>query len=132
MLPLEEHLGEATKIIDMMVDQSEEGLEVLRGASTYTYDGNWKLQAENGADGYHVSATHWNHAATQARRANGESSNDTKIMDAGGWDKQKGGYYSFENAPLLLWTEWLDPANRPLAEKRDELVAKHGEARPTG
>ena len=38
----------------MIVDQSPEGLEVLRGASTYTYDGNWKLQAENGADGYHV------------------------------------------------------------------------------
>ena len=40
----------------MIVDQSPEGLEVLRGSSTYTYDGNWKVQAENGADGYHVSA----------------------------------------------------------------------------
>ncbi|MFL4480285.1 benzoate 1,2-dioxygenase large subunit [Paeniglutamicibacter sp. ORCA_105] len=127
--PLTEHLGESTKIIDMIVDQSPEGLEVLRGSSTYTYDGNWKLQAENGADGYHVSATHWNYAATQARRAAGESSNDTKTMDAGGWDKQEGGYYSFENGHLLLWTEWLDPANRPLAEKRDELVAKYGEAK---
>ncbi|MGS0757368.1 Rieske 2Fe-2S domain-containing protein, partial [Roseateles sp. GG27B] len=57
--PLSEFLGEATKIIDMIVDQSPEGLEVLRGASTYTYDGNWKLQAENGADGYHVSSVHW-------------------------------------------------------------------------
>jgi len=36
----------------MIVDQSPEGLEVLRGSSTYTFDGNWKLQAENGADGY--------------------------------------------------------------------------------
>jgi hypothetical protein len=27
---------------------------VLRGSSTYVYDGNWKLQSENGADGYHV------------------------------------------------------------------------------
>uniref|UniRef100_A0AAR5QG24 Catechol dioxygenase N-terminal domain-containing protein n=1 Tax=Dendroctonus ponderosae TaxID=77166 RepID=A0AAR5QG24_DENPD len=35
---LEEYLGEATKIIDMIVDQSEQGLEVLRGASTYTYE----------------------------------------------------------------------------------------------
>ena len=43
----------------MIVDQSPDGLEVLRGASTYTYDGNWKLQTENGADGYHVSSTHW-------------------------------------------------------------------------
>ncbi|MBD0322695.1 MAG: Rieske 2Fe-2S domain-containing protein, partial [Aldersonia sp.] len=71
--PLEEHLGDTTKIIDMTVDQSPEGLEVLRGASTYTFDGNWKLQAENGADGYHVSATHWNYAATTARRTSGES-----------------------------------------------------------
>src|SRR3979409_163762 len=56
--PLTEHLGEATKIIDMMVDQAPDGLEVLRGSSSYIYDGNWKLQAENGADGYHVSSVH--------------------------------------------------------------------------
>jgi benzoate/toluate 1,2-dioxygenase alpha subunit len=58
VLPLEEHLGDATKVIDSIVDQSPEGLEVLRGSSTYTYDGNWKVQAENGADGYHVTAVH--------------------------------------------------------------------------
>lgn len=127
--PLAEHLGESTKIIDMIVDQSPDGLEVLRGASSYTYDGNWKLQAENGADGYHVSATHWNYAATTARRTTGESANETKNMDAGGWARQKGGYYSFDHGHLLLWTEWLDPANRPLFDRRDELVAKYGEAK---
>lgn len=125
--PLTEHLGEAAVVIDMIVDQSPEGLEVLRGASTYQYDGNWKLQAENGADGYHVSATHWNYAATQARRTAGESTNDTKTMDAGGWSKQRGGFYSFDHGHLLLWTKWLDPANRPLAERRDELVERFGE-----
>ncbi|MDQ8704991.1 benzoate 1,2-dioxygenase large subunit [Streptomyces sp. LHD-70] len=125
--PLNEHLGEAAKVIDMIVDQSPEGLEVLRGSSTYSYDGNWKLQTENGADGYHVSATHWNYAATQARRTAGESTNDTRTMDAGGWSKQQGGFYSFEHGHLLLWTKWLDPANRPLAERRDELVAEFGE-----
>ena len=129
VLPLEAHLGESTKIIDMIVDQSPDGLEVLRGASTYTYDGNWKLQAENGADGYHVSATHWNYAATTARRTTGESANETKNMDAGGWAKQKGGYYSFDHGHLLLWTEWLDPSNRPLFDRRDELVEKYGEAK---
>ncbi|MFD0033398.1 benzoate 1,2-dioxygenase large subunit [Streptomyces sp. NPDC127172] len=127
--PLVDHLGDAAKVIDMIVDQSPEGLEVLRGSSTYTYDGNWKLQAENGADGYHVSATHWNYAATTARRTSGESKNDTKNMDAGGWSKQRGGFYSFEHGHLLLWTEWLDPANRPLNERRDELVEKYGQAR---
>src|SRR3712207_5009255 len=80
---LAEHLGDTTTVIDMLVDQSPEGLEVLRGASTYTYDGNWKVQAENGADGYHVSATHWNYAATTSRRSTGESNNTTKALDAG-------------------------------------------------
>ncbi len=66
--PLSEFLGEAAKIIDMIVDQSADGLEVLRGSSTYTFNGNWKLQAKNGADGYHVSAVHWNYAATTQHR----------------------------------------------------------------
>ena len=76
VVPLDEHLGDTTKVIDMLVDQSPEGLEVLRGSSTYTFDGNWKVQAENGADGYHVTATHWNYAATTSRRSTGESKNE--------------------------------------------------------
>ncbi|ANI91990.1 Benzoate 1,2-dioxygenase subunit alpha [Dietzia timorensis] len=127
VIPLSEHLGDATKIIDMTVDQSPEGLEVIRGASTYTYDGNWKLQAENGADGYHVSATHWNYAATTARRSSGESKNETRAMDAGTWGKQGGGYYSFPHGHLLLWMWWGNPEDRPLFEKREELAAELGE-----
>ena len=127
VLPLEEHLGDATTIIDSMVDQSPEGLEVLKGASTYTYDGNWKLQTENGADGYHVTAVHWNYAATTARRTSGDSKNETKAMDAGGWGKVNGGYYSFPHGHLLLWQEWTNPEDRPLWERRDELIEEHGE-----
>ena len=81
--PLKEHLGEAAKIIDMIVDQSPDGLEVLRGSSTYTYDGNWKLQTENGADGYHVSAVHWNYAATTGRRKEAEQEDPMRAMSAG-------------------------------------------------
>src|SRR5438105_8950827 len=82
-----EHLGEAAKIIDLIVDQSPDGLEVLRGASTYVYDGNWKLQTENGADGYHVSAVHWNYAATTGHRKTAATPDVTRAMDAGGWAK---------------------------------------------
>ena len=76
---LAEHLGETTKIIDLMVDQAPDGFEVLRGSSSYIYDGNWKLQAENGADGYHVSSLHWNYFATTSRRK--AESDDIKAMD---------------------------------------------------
>ena len=54
VLFLADHLGESTNIIDMIVDQSPQDLEVVRGSSRYVHDGNWKLQTENGADGYHV------------------------------------------------------------------------------
>lgn len=127
VLPLEEHLGDATTIIDSMVNQSPDGLEVLKGASTYVYDGNWKLQTENGADGYHVTSVHWNYAATTSRRQSGDSKNETKAMDAGGWGKVSGGYYSFEHGHLLLWQEWTNPEDRPLWDRRDELAEKYGE-----
>jgi benzoate/toluate 1,2-dioxygenase alpha subunit len=125
---LTEHLGGAAKIIDMVADQSPDGVEVLRGSSTYTYDGNWKVQAENGADGYHVSAVHWNYAATTARRGTGESATETKAMDAGQWGKLRGGYYAWEKGHILLWNEWGNPEDRPLWNKREEFVQQYGEA----
>ena len=114
VVPLVEFLGGAAKVIDMIVDQSPEGLEVLKGSSTYTYDGNWKVQAENGADGYHVSAVHWNYAATTSRRTTGESATETKAMDAGQWGKLRGGYYAWDHGHVLLWNEWGNPEDRPL------------------
>ncbi|MEZ5839334.1 MAG: Rieske 2Fe-2S domain-containing protein [Hyphomicrobiales bacterium] len=128
VVPLEEYLGETTKIIDMIVDQAPDGIEVLRGSSTYTFDGNWKIQAENGADGYHVTATHWNYAATiHQRKAGGRDS--IKAMDAGAWAKNGGGSYGFENGHVLLWTNWDNPENRPLWAKREEWIKEFGEER---
>lgn len=123
--PLTEYLGEAAKIIDMIVDQAPEGVEVLRGSSTYYFDGNWKVQAENGADGYHVTATHWNYAATQQRRR--EAGKDgIKAMSAGGWAKKGGGSYGFKNGHILLWTNWDNPEDRPQWDKREEWTAQFG------
>ncbi|NUR14977.1 MAG: benzoate 1,2-dioxygenase large subunit [Dermatophilaceae bacterium] len=129
VVPLREHLGDTTTVIDMLVDQSPEGLEVLRGSSTYTYDGNWKVQAENGADGYHVTATHWNYAATTSRRDTGESKNSTKTLDAGSWGKSGGGYWSYPNGHLCLWTWAGNPQDRPLWDRLDELKERFGDAK---
>ena len=125
--PLTEYLGETTKIIDNIVDQALEGLEVLRGVSSYIYQGNWKLQAENGADGYHVSSVHWNYASTMQRR--NYDAGGTKAVDAEGWSKSMGGFYSYENGHMLLWTQLLNPEVRPVYAYREELKEKLGEAR---
>ncbi|AON53543.1 Rieske 2Fe-2S domain-containing protein [Herbaspirillum seropedicae] len=125
VLPLEEYLGETRVIIDQIVDQAPNGLEVLRGNSSYLYDGNWKMQMENGCDGYHVSSVHWNYAATMSRRKEG----GTKATDANNWSKAVAGVYGFENGHILLWTNTLNPEVRPIWNQREELAARVGQAR---
>ncbi|WP_423785731.1 benzoate 1,2-dioxygenase large subunit [Halopseudomonas pelagia] len=124
--PFEEWLGESRKMIDMMCDQSEDGLEVLRGSSTYIFEGNWKLQMENGADGYHVSSVHWNYAATQNQRKLREAGDTIRAMSAESWSKKGGGFYSFESGHMLLWTRWPDPSDRPLYPVREQLAERCG------
>ncbi|MGW1742025.1 benzoate 1,2-dioxygenase large subunit [Nocardia sp. NPDC001965] len=129
VMDLRDHLGGTVTVIDMLVDQSPDGLEVLRGSSSYTYDGNWKVQAENGADGYHVTATHWNYAATTSRRNTGASQNETKTVDAGKWGKSGGGYWSFPHGHLCLWTWCANPEDRPLWPQLEQLKHEFGDAR---
>ncbi|WP_437882265.1 Rieske 2Fe-2S domain-containing protein [Pseudomonas sp. LRF_L74] len=126
-LSLEDYLGETRVIIDQIVDQAPEGLEVLRGNSSYFYDGNWKLQIENGADGYHVSSVHWNYSATMQRR--NYEAEGTRTVDANGWSKSIGGVYAYEHGHILLWTRLINPEVRPVFEHRDELAAKFGATR---
>jgi benzoate/toluate 1,2-dioxygenase alpha subunit len=127
--PLAKHLGETSKIIDLIVDQSPDGLEVLRGSSTYVYDGNWKLQTENAADGYHVSTVHWNYAATTERRKQTAQRDNVRAMSLSGVGKHGGGFYSFKNGHLLVWSNWANPEDRPNWERREALAARYGQMR---
>lgn len=123
--PLEDYLGETRVIIDQIVDQAPEGIEVLAGSSSYIFDGNWKLQMENGCDGYHVSSVHYNYAKTMGRRAEG----GTKAVDANGWSKAVSGVYGFDNGHILLWTKVLNPEVRPVWSHKEQLEERLGKER---
>ena len=120
--PLADYLGEARVIIDQIVDQAPQGIEVLRGNSSYIYEGNWKMQMENGCDGYHVSTVHWNYAATMSRR----KEEGTQAVDANSWSKSVAGVYGFKNGHILLWTKTMNPEVRPIYAHRDEIAARVG------
>ncbi|MFM0432651.1 Rieske 2Fe-2S domain-containing protein [Paraburkholderia aspalathi] len=124
-MPLEDYLGETKVIIDQIVDQAANGLEVLRGNSSYIYDGNWKMQMENGCDGYHVSTVHWNYAATMDRR----KVDGTKAVDANSWSKSVAGVYGFDHGHILLWTKTMNPEVRPVYQYREEIKARVGEVK---
>jgi phenylpropionate dioxygenase-like ring-hydroxylating dioxygenase large terminal subunit len=69
---LDEHLGNARPWIDAFVDSSPRGsITVANGAHTVTYKGNWKLQTDNGVDGYHASFLHRSYFKIRKRRGQG-------------------------------------------------------------
>lgn len=129
VVTIEDYLGDAKLFIDMIVDQAPGGIEILRGSSTYLYNGNWKVQAENGADGYHVGTVHWNYVATAGRRKSGLSADEIKEMDAGSLGKLPGGFYAFENGHVLLWSDWANPHDRPNYRMFEDYKSRHGEER---
>src|SRR5438876_1173643 len=55
----DEYLAPARKYVDAWLGRSPvEQIEVLLPPHRYEYPGNWKLQAENGYDGYHGNYVH--------------------------------------------------------------------------
>ena len=130
VLPLEEHLGPATTMIDLLVDQSEQGLEVLKGYSTYTFRGNWKIQAENGVDGYHLYATHGNYVQTteHRRKLKGDGDN-VKAMQVQGITKKKGGFFDLGHGHVVLWGDFPNPVDRPGWPLMDIYKERFGENR---
>lgn len=118
--PLEGFLGDAKIFIDMLAAQSPTGeLEVLEGRSTYSYDGNWKLQNENGLDGYHVSTVHYNYVATvqhrqQVNTSLGKASETLDYSKLGAGDQETDdGWFGFRNGHSVLFSDMPNPAVRP-------------------
>ena len=126
--PLADHLGDVRTFLDLIVDQSEHGIEVLKGFSTYTYNGNWKLQAENGVDGYHFTTVHANYVRLVMKRA--ESGNDkVKALDGRTLLQQASGCYDLGNGHNLIWADLPNAPDRPIWEKREDLLRQVGDVR---
>ena len=132
---LDDYLKDAKVMIDLLADQGgDEGFEVLKGISTYTFDANWKLQAENGVDGYHVHQGHLNFALTTKNREKirAEQAGITKSMDVGGLGGKnlEGGFFDFGNGHTMLWGDWPnDGDRRPNYHMKAEWSEKFGAQR---
>lgn len=127
VLDLHEHLGPAATIIDMLANQGEQGMEVLKGSSTYTFTGNWKVQAENGVDGYHAYATHGNYISTTEHRRKLKGEDDSvKAIRLGG-KKLNGNFLDLGHGHVVLWGDYPSPDDRPNIGQYDRYVELYGE-----
>lgn len=128
--PLTEYLAGSKAFIDLFVDQSPTGKnEVLRGVTRYTYKGNWKLQMENGLDGYHAAPVHASYIMTAMRRAAGQSTNDTKVIDLTNINRGGGGFFAFDHGHTVLWLDYRNYKDRPNYEFYEEYLKKYGPQR---
>jgi len=57
-IDLKTYLSGAIEYIDLTIDQSEVGMEIVGGTQEYGFEANWKLLVENSFDGYHGMPTH--------------------------------------------------------------------------
>jgi benzoate/toluate 1,2-dioxygenase alpha subunit len=125
---LSDYLGAVKTFLDMIIDQDPEGkIETVPGPQSYVYNGNWKLQVENGVDGYHVQSIHGNYVQTgqNRHRIAGENSR-IKPMDVSRFSDFPGGYYAFENGHVVLWNQSPNPETRPLWPLSESYKAKFG------
>ena len=123
---LETHLAGSKYFIDLILDQSPTGkVEVIPGRTTYTYNGNWKLAAENGVDGYHGPTVHASYI-TAAKRRMADPGQDVKVLDLSAIEKADGGFFYFGRGHAALWASYLNFQSRPNYVFRDQFMKSFG------
>ena len=126
--PLAQFLGDLRFFLDLAMEQVPQGMEFVPGRIMFTYKGNWKAQADNGTDFYHLTSTHTSFMEVQRRRADQVSGNqDARQFD---WQKrfaQRCGTYTFAHGHNAIWMDQPEPAKRPVWWTIDEVKQRVGE-----
>lgn len=132
---LEEYLGETRKLLDLVVDKSPEGVELVPGRVCFTYAANWKMQLENCADQYHFTSTHPSYIRILEERAKEQAAEVVRSALSGTdfWQEDAngivGGSCSFDHGHALNWGVMPVSTAQPDYEKAEELARLHGVAR---
>lgn len=130
--PLEEYLGEAAKLLDLVADQSDDCMELVPGGVAFTFDGNWKLQLENCSDAYHFTSTHPSYLRLLEKRK--ETPDERTVRSAfensQPWSEAaegvQGGSFSFDYGHVLNWGLVGISDALPLYESAERLGAAFG------
>lgn len=128
-----EHLGDARRFLDLVVEQSKDGLEIVPGDVVYTFQGNWKMQVENTLDLYHFTSTHPSYLQVLQQRGKrreqqaGEERLAPSIYENLDAQQQaQRGSMSFEYGHVAYWGDNPNAADRPLHANVEELISRVG------
>jgi p-cumate 2,3-dioxygenase alpha subunit len=125
---LVEYLGNAKEYLDLVLDQSSDGMTIIAGQQDYAIRANWKLLVENSNDGYHAAMTHATYldylANTHAK------GNEVALKGVG---RELGGghavveYTAPWGRPIANWIpKWGEEGKQEMDRIHARLVAEHG------
>ena len=129
--PLEDYLAGAKDILDVVAEQSTQGMEIIGGTQEYSIKANWKLLVENSVDGYHAESTHATYL-DYLMNTNGSLS-ATKLAGKG-YDLGNGHavieYSAPWGRPVAQWIPmWGEEGKAEIARVYDELESRLGKER---
>ncbi len=129
---LVDYLAGAREFIDLVMDQSDIGMEIVGGTQDYSVDANWKLLCENSIDGYHGLPTHATYFEYLQSRA-GELLK-ANLSTGRPYDLGNGHAVIEYSAPwgrpiALAVPAWGDDGAREVAATKARLVERFGPAR---
>ena len=135
---LRDYLGSAAQEIDLIVDQSSEGPELVPGTVSFTFQANWKQQLENCSDHYHLTSVHPTYLQIAKKRAAAVHEENPGVE--GVWERtnmfveenaagSQAGTFSFVNGHVLSWVAAPASAGHALFERREEIAARVGKER---
>ncbi len=134
-MSLADYLAGAKEILDIVADQSEDGMEVVGGGQQYIIKANWKLLAENSVDGFHGPLTHSSYFEYLQNVGNLKS-NDFLPFTADQSVRNLGNghavieYQAPWGRPVARWVpSWGDDKREMFEALRARMIKKFGEQR---
>lgn len=122
------YLGNAREYLDLVIDQSDAGMTIVKGMQEYAIRANWKLLVENSNDGYHAATTH---ATYLDYLGNTHAKGEEVALSGVGRDLGNGHavveYTSPWGRPVARWIpKWGDEGKKELDAVRARLEELHG------
>jgi len=129
---LRDYLAGAAEYLDLVLDQAQDGMRIVKGAHLYSVKANWKLMVENSIDGYHAPTVH----ATYVDFVKDSGGGQRKTALASGSATDLGnGHAVLESPaawarPIAYWEPFFgEDARDEIEQKLARLIDTHGEER---
>lgn len=126
---LADRLSDVAPFIDLWVERSPTGrILTTRAAHQLSYAGNWKMQVENGVDGYHGNYVHSSFIRIVERAGERKAAAFTDVRETGGTRGLSHGDGMIER-PYGGMAGQFDYSGQALAEYHARLDASYGRER---